>query len=234
MAGQFLKIQRSTLKRMMRICICGGAVILILPVLVILCLKWVKPPVTSYMLQKSDAIATIEFSWLDYEDISPYLILAAIASEDVHFPRHRGFDFRQIKRAFIANRETGTKMGASTISQQVAKNLFLWPAKNCVRKGLEAYLTLLLELFWSKKHILEVYLNIVETGPNRFGVEDAARHYFHKSARMLNAQESASLIAILPNPSEYAEALPSPVEERTQQVLARMARFERTKYLRDF
>lgn len=219
---------------MMRICICGGAVILILPILGILCLKWVKPPVTSYMLQKSDAIATIKFSWLDYEDISPYLILAAIASEDVHFPRHRGFDVRQLKRALIANRETGMKMGASTISQQVAKNLFLWPAKNYVRKGLEAYLTLLLELFWSKRRILEVYLNIVETGPGRFGVEDAARHYFQKSARTLNAQESASLIAVLPNPSKYAKALPSPVEERTQQVLARMARFERIEYLRDF
>lgn len=148
-------------------------------------------------------------TWVPYEQISHSMVLAVIAAEDQKFPIHRGFDWDAIKQA----REeiaTGRRFrGGSTISNQAAKNVFLWPGRNLLRKGLEAYFTLLIEAVWGKKRIMEVYLNAIEMGDGIFGVEEASRAYFNKSAKDLSRQEAALLTAILPNPRRWNPTNPT-------------------------
>ncbi len=158
----------------------------------------------------------IHFSkvWVPIEDMSPSLLRAAIASEDFRFTEHNGFDFDAIERAMRSNEQVERKgrgriRGASTISQQTAKNVFLFPSRTWVRKGLEAWMTILIETIWTKRRILEVYLNVVEIGDGVYGVEAASRTYFHKSAKNLNASEAALIVAVLPSPRKLRVDRPS-------------------------
>ena len=148
--------------------------------------------------------AIIHYDWTPIEDISPDMPIAVIASEDQNFPTHNGFDFVAIERAIERNKTSKTKYGASTISQQVAKNVFLWQGKSWLRKGLEVYFTFLIETIWSKKRIMEVYLNVAETGKNTFGVQAAAKRFYKKNASQLIPAEAARIAAVLPNPNVYS------------------------------
>jgi monofunctional glycosyltransferase len=180
-----------------------------LSLVLVLIFRWVPVPLTPLMVircveQKADGKPLVlEHKWVKLEDISQKLQLAVICSEDQHYLDHFGFDWEAIDRAMKGN-ETGKKVkGASTISQQTAKNVFLWPGRNYLRKGLEAYFTLVIEVFWSKERIMEVYLNSIEMGNGIYGAEAAAKFWFKKSAKDLNKDESAAIAAILPNPLKY-------------------------------
>ncbi|MCX8011673.1 MAG: monofunctional biosynthetic peptidoglycan transglycosylase [Desulfobacterota bacterium] len=187
-----------------------------LSIAVVIILRWLNPPVTSFMLQDrlvslgEKSRAALHYNWADLKKISPAMQIAVIAAEDQNFLAHRGFDFAAIERALKHNQKSRRIRGASTITQQVAKNLFLWRGRSWLRKGLEAYFTVLIELFWDKKRILELYLNTVELGKEIFGVEAAARLYFNKPAVKLTSGEAALLAAVLPNPHRFSVRNPSP------------------------
>ena len=142
----------------------------------------------------------LHFQWTDWASISPNVALAAVAAEDQRFADHMGFDVDAIRSAMAENKSRGLPRGASTISQQVAKNLYLWPGRSLARKGIEAYFTVLIELFWPKQRILEVYLNIAQFGPGVFGVGAASEQYFAKPPSRIRRREAALLAAVLPNP----------------------------------
>ena len=160
--------------------------------------------------------------------MSPNAKLAVIAAEDQLFPDHSGFDWKSIKKAMKYNeRKPGRIRGASTISQQVAKNVFLWQGRSWIRQGLEVYFTFMIELIWGKKRILELYLNVVEMGEGVFGIEMAARKYFNKSAKSLTKQEAAMIAACLPNPKRYTvKPLSSYVSSRSQFVMRQMSNLQ--------
>src|SRR6478735_11027848 len=172
-------------------------------VLAVVAMRWVNPPTTMFIVtDRVQALVTGEpgyeyrHEWRDLKHVSRNASLAVIASEDQQFPNHHGFDFKQIDKA-LTDRENGRRSrGASTISQQVAKNLFLWRGQSWSRKGLEAGITVLIETFWTKQRILEVYLNVAEFGPGTYGVQAASRRYFHKDAARLSAAEAALLAAV--------------------------------------
>ncbi len=175
-------------------------------------LRWIDPPTTAFMLQwrfGADEQRAIHHHWLDWERIPRHMALAVVAAEDQKFPAHWGFDTDQIRDAVVEAARGGRVRGASTISQQVAKNLFLWPGRSLLRKAVEAYLTLLLEVFWSKQRILEVYLNVAEFGPGVFGVSAASARYFRTPAERIGPDEAALLAAVLPSPRELNPAQPS-------------------------
>ena len=179
----------------------------IVPVVVF---KWIDPPITSYMLQhelKSDV--KLQYQWVERQKISKHLAIAAVAAEDQKFPTHFGFDFNAIRAAIKDNVEGKSLRGASTITQQVAKNLFLWDGKSLFRKAIEAYFALLIELLWDKPRILEVYLNIAEMGNGIYGGQAASQYYFGKNVWQLTLPEACHLIAILPNPKKYRLKPPS-------------------------
>jgi monofunctional biosynthetic peptidoglycan transglycosylase len=165
----------------------------------------------------------VEHEWVAWPDLSPNVALAVIASEDQRFFAHRGFDLDAIADAIGTFRSGGRLRGASTISQQVAKNLFLWPGRSLLRKGLEAYFTVLIELSWPKRRILEVYLNIAELGPGVYGVGAASHRFFAKHPRTLAAEEAALLAAVLPNPRRLNAQSPSRyVRQRQRWILRQM------------
>lgn len=182
----------------------------------VVALRWLNPATSAFMLAaKITAVRDgnhryrTEYDWVDLESISPQAAVAVIASEDQQFPFHYGFDFHSIREAVRAH-ERGAKLrGASTITQQVAKNLFLWSGQSFVRKGLEAGLTLMLEMLLPKERILEIYLNVAEFGPGVYGVEAAARHFFHEHALALTRDQSALLAVVLPNPRQLRVDAPS-------------------------
>jgi monofunctional biosynthetic peptidoglycan transglycosylase len=162
-------------------------------------------------------------SWADLKRISPNLPLAVVASEDQKFPEHWGFDVEAIEKAYALNQHSHKVRGASTISQQVAKNLFLWSGRSYFRKGLEAYFTVLIEVCWPKRRILEIYLNIAEFGYGTYGAEAAAQRFFHKSAARLSRSDAAVLAAVLPSPEHYSAAAPSRfVQQRRDWILRQM------------
>jgi monofunctional biosynthetic peptidoglycan transglycosylase len=197
------------------------------PAGLILTFRFVPPPLTPLMVFYGGPVTQ---QWTPFELISPNLVQAVIASEDDKFCSHSGFDFDAIDQALDGNAAGKRLRGASTISQQTAKNLFLLPDRTWVRKGIEAYLTVLLEALWPKRRILETYLNIAEWGPGRFGAEAAAQGNFRKSAWQLTANEAARLATILPNPKEYKAEPPSPyVARQSQIILARMGEVKRDK-----
>jgi monofunctional glycosyltransferase len=185
-------------------------------VLLVLALRWIDPPTSAFMLgTRLAALATgdhgytTHYQWVNLEHISPQAALAVIAAEDQQFPFHAGFDFKSIREAVRHNAGSHRVHGASTISQQVAKNLFLWSGQSYFRKGLEAAVTVLIERCWPKERILEVYLNIAEFGRGTYGVQAAAQHFFHEDARRLDRDDSALLAAVLPNPRRYRVEAPS-------------------------
>jgi len=164
-----------------------------------------------------------EYKWVDWPDLSPNVALAVIASEDQRFFAHRGFDLDAIADAIDTFQAGGRLRGASTISQQVAKNLFLWPGRSLLRKGLEAYFTVLIEMLWPKRRILEVYLNIAELGPGVYGVGAASHRFFAKRPGALAPEEAALLAAVLPNPRRLDAQSPSHyVRERQRWILRQM------------
>jgi monofunctional biosynthetic peptidoglycan transglycosylase len=159
----------------------------------------------------------MEKQWVDLKNISPTTKRAVIRSEDGKFYQHNGFDFEAIEKAIEFNKKHKRKKGASTISQQTAKNVFLWPSRSWLRKGLETYFTILIEFFWSKDRIMEVYLNVVELGKGVYGVEAASKKFFHKKALNLTTSESALIAAVLPNPLKFKINKPSPYILKRQQ-----------------
>lgn len=180
--------------------------------------RWINPPITYLMVTEWLGRGDISRDWRGLDEISPHLARAVMGGEDARFCDHYGFDFIEIRKALA---ESGRRRGASTISQQVAKNAFLWPDANWLRKGLEAGFTVLIELSWPKSRIMEVYLNIAETGPGVFGAEAAARHWFGKPASDLSLREAARIAAILPNPRERNAARPSgDVQRRAGRIAA--------------
>jgi monofunctional biosynthetic peptidoglycan transglycosylase len=207
-----------------------GSLLLVLP------WRWIPPPTTAFMLRERLGLGSahaqrVTRRWVPLGEISPQLAIAVVAAEDQKFPEHNGFDFDAISRA--AQEERRRTRGASTISQQLAKNLYLWPGRSLLRKGLEAYFTLLLEWLWPKQRILEVYLNVAEFGPGVFGAEAASRRYFDKSARQLTPHEAALLAAVLPNPKRMSAARPSAyVSSRADQIERSAQALGGTSYLR--
>lgn len=200
-------------------------------VLFTLPLRWVNPPITAFILQDNGfKPVDLRAFWSEMEDISPNVALAVIASEDQKFPTHYGFDLGSIEKALTEDR---TRMrGASTITQQLAKNLYLWPGRSLVRKGIEAWFTLLLETSLPKKRIMEIYLNVVEFGPEIYGISEAARQHFKKSPHNLNQRQSALLAATLPNPKIMSAGKPSDyVKKRATDIQRQMRNLGGTRYL---
>ena len=193
----------------------------------VLALRWVAPPFTAIMLEQPGPLSKLEYSWVDGKAIASSAARAAIAAEDQRFLEHHGIDFVSLDRALADYREGDGLRGASTITQQVAKNLFLWQGRSFVRKALEAYFALLIELLWSKQHILETYLNIAEFGPGVFGVQAAAQRFFGVAAGRLTAPQAALLAAVLPNPHRFNAARPSGyVRSRQAWILTQMRLLE--------
>ncbi len=172
--------------------------VFLLVLLVVLFYRVFNPPATYYMFTEFLRIGHIRYDWVDLEDMSPAIPLSVVAAEDANFCAHNGFDFDAIEQAL----EEGSQRGASTISQQVAKNVFLWPDRSWVRKGMEAGLTVLIEALWPKHRILEVYLNVAETGDGIFGVRNASFEYYNKPPDQMTRTEAAKLAVILPNPKD--------------------------------
>jgi monofunctional biosynthetic peptidoglycan transglycosylase len=211
----------------------GVALVLLftlLSVVLVLTFRWLNPPYSAFMAEaqiaawsRRDSSYALHHSWVALARISPNLPLAVVASEDQKFPEHWGFDVESIEKAYALNQHSHRVRGASTISQQVAKNLFLWPGRSYLRKGLEAYFTVLIEAFWPKRRILEVYLNIAEFGAGIYGAEPAAQRFFHKSAARLSRGDAALLAAVLPNPARLSAAAPSRyVEQRREWIMGQM------------
>ncbi len=216
-------------------CLALGLLGLGVPLLILIPLRWIPPPTTAFMmryeLSESDR-APLDSRWTDWERISPHVAVAVIAAEDQRFPDHAGFDLDSLRDAWQEARRGGSLRGASTISQQVSKNLFLWPGRSFIRKGLEAYLTVELELLWSKRRILEVYLNIAEFGEGVFGIGAASERFFGKAPAAITEEEAALLAAVLPNPSTLRVDRPSAyVRERQSWIRGQMARLRANELL---
>ncbi|HEX5635664.1 MAG TPA: monofunctional biosynthetic peptidoglycan transglycosylase [Gammaproteobacteria bacterium] len=190
--------------------------ILLVPAVLILSLRWIDPLTSMFMLERqyelwqANSKANVQYEWVDAEKISPKMMLAVVAAEDQKFPLHFGFDLEAIEKAMAHNRRNKKIRGASTITQQVAKNLFLRPSRSWLRKGMEVYITALIELFWSKQRIVEVYVNIAQFDDNVFGVGAASQHFFRKPAAKLTVGETALLAAVLPSPKRYHVENPTP------------------------
>ena len=207
-------------------------VLFVLSILTTLLYRWVNPPVTPLMLiRKVQYGYSIEQEWRPLDQISPYMVQCAVASEDNRFLGHRGFDRAAIDRA-IEEREKGIrKRGASTISQQTAKNVFLWPRSSWVRKGCEVYFTFLIEHLWGKERIMEVYLNVIEMGPGIYGAEAAAQHYFHTTADRLTLRQAALITACYPSPLHRNPARPTPyLNKRAAQIIALSGKVGRIRF----
>ena len=204
--------------------------VVVLPVGLILVFRFVPPPTTPLMIGTSIFDGPVEQRWVPLEAISPNLVRAVIAAEDDKFCSHYGFDLEAIDKAIERNAVSNRLRGASSISQQTAKNLFLGPDRTWLRKGVEAYLTVLIETFWPKRRIIETYLNIAEWGPRRFGAEAAARANFRKAAAQLSPLEAARLATVLPSPLVYRADVPGPfVARQSQVILNRMGEVRRDR-----
>jgi len=227
------------LRRLVRWLFESLLVLVALVVVLVVSLRWINPWTSAFMVNArltafftGDHRYSTHYQWVDLEQISPQAALAVIASEDQQFPFHAGFDFKSIREAVRHNAVSRHKRGASTISQQVAKNMFLWSGGGYFRKGLEAGFTLLIEWCWPKERILEVYLNIAQFGRDIYGVQAAAQRYFHKDARRLNRADSALLAAVLPNPVRMrVEAPSSYVLSRRDWISRQMVDLGGTSYL---
>ena len=193
--------------------------------------RFVPPPFTYLMIQRlveqkmDGEDLKLRKDWVSIDEMSPYLVRAVIASEEQHFNEHWGFDIEALQKAYQHNQKSKKVKGGSTISQQVAKNVFLWPGRSYIRKGLEAYFTILIEITWSKKRIMEIYLNEIEMGNGIYGAEAAAKKYFRKPAKDLSKRESALVAAVLPNPIRWTPANPNAYIQRRQYRILRAMRY---------
>jgi len=204
------KSKKNFLKRI--IVLLGKIVVglIIFSLLLTILYRWVNPPITPLMIiRKVTNDAPIDKKWVDIDEISPYFINYAVAAEDNNFLAHKGFDFGAIQKV-LDDREHGkTSRGASTISQQTAKNVFLWPKRSWLRKGCEVYFTFLIETFWSKERIMEVYLNVIEMGNGIYGCEAASQYYFNKNAQSVSRREASLITAAYPNPLDRNPGAPT-------------------------
>ena len=199
-----------------------------LSLLYILFCKWINPPVTITQIGSLFRGDGLHRNYVNMEEMSSNAKLAVMAGEDQLFPDHNGFDFKSIQKAMKHNQKSKSLRGASTISQQVAKNVFLWQHGGYLRKGLEIYFTFMIENVWGKKRILEMYLNVAEMGKGIFGIEAAAQHYFHKPAKNLSRKEAALIAACLPNPKGYTiKPLSAHVASRFPWIVRQMNNLEK-------
>jgi monofunctional biosynthetic peptidoglycan transglycosylase len=221
--------RRGGWRRLLRLVALACAAALLLSVLMVATLRFVDPWTSAFIVNEraaswfddDDKPFRQHHQWRGIEQISPQLALAVVASEDQRFPEHYGFDFKQIRQALDEADRGGRARGASTITQQVAKNLFLWQGRSFVRKGLEAWFTVLIEVLWPKQRILEVYLNIAEFGRGVYGAEAAAQACFNMSAARLSRGEAARLAAVLPSPKRMNACRPSAYVLRRQEQIER-------------
>ena len=204
--------------------------------LYIIILKWVFPPITLIQLDSWICGYGLERKYISWDNISQNAKLGAMASEDQLFLEHSGFDWDRILDAVRSNNKKPQRIrGASTISQQVAKNVFLWKGRSWVRKGLEVYFTFMIEIFWGKKRILEIYLNIAEMGRGIFGIEAASSFYFHKKAKNLTKEEASLIIACLPHPKKYSKLLAYPfMIKRRQQIITQIEQIKNNPRVQEF
>ena len=231
---------RRRIRRLLSIVLVSVVLLLVGSAGAVLAWRWMDPITTSFILQRkaSELLAggsarDIEHRWVALPGISPHAGLAVIASEDQRFVEHWGFDLNSIQEAIEERQSGGRVRGASTITQQVAKNLFLWPGRSWLRKGLEAYVTVLIELCWSKRRILEVYLNVAQFGDKTFGVAAASHRFFGKRASQLSAYEAALLAAVLPNPVRMRAEDPSAyVRQRARWIQRQMRALGGSGYVR--
>ena len=199
-------------------------------VLWVLVYRFINPPITLLMIQRNmersgeGKASRMEKEWVDFEDISDNMKRAALSAEDQLFLKHLGFDIKAIEKAFETNKKGKRIKGGSTISQQTAKNVFLWPGRSWIRKGFEAYFTLLIEILWSKERILEVYLNVIEMGDGIYGAEAAAQSYFGKSCKKLTRSQSALIAACFPNPRKWTPNNPTRYIKHRQYLIMRNMR----------
>jgi monofunctional biosynthetic peptidoglycan transglycosylase len=223
--------KRSLFSRILRFLLALTIGCMLLSAIAVLSLRWINPPITAFMV--GDRIAAwqsnnsypLRREWVEWSKISAAMKIAVIAAEDQTFASHHGFDLQSINDALEERDSKRRVRGASTITQQVAKNLFLWGGKRWVRKGLEAWFTVLIEVLWPKSRILEMHLNIAQFGRGLYGVGAAAKIYFRKPAEQLNANEAALLAAVLPNPIKLRADSPSRyVKSRQQWILTQMKR----------
>ena len=223
------------MKRLRHWLLWSVAVFVFISIIPIIVLRWAPPPTSAVMLSRTLSEAGHpDYQWLPLDRISPDAALAVIASEDQQFPTHHGFDIDAIKDAVSQHKQGARLRGASTLTQQVARNLFLWQGRSFLRKGLEAWLTVLLELFWSKQRILEVYLNIAETGRHTFGIPAASRKFFSRPASAISREQAALLAAVLPNPLRLRANQPSAyVIKRRNEILRQMTQLGGRRYLGD-
>lgn len=211
-----------------------------LTVLAVVLLRWIPPLCSGLMIENrilsffTPGSYTAHYDWVSIDHISPYAAVAVVAAEDQRFAQHFGFDLKAIEKALDYNEKHRKTRGASTISQQTAKNLFLWSSRSWIRKGVETYFTVLIEIFWPKERILEVYLNIVEFGNGVYGVEAASQYYFHKPAAQLSASDAALLAAVLPNPHRMKVEAPSGrVRSRQAWILQQMNQLGGSHYIKE-
>ncbi|MDR1544654.1 MAG: monofunctional biosynthetic peptidoglycan transglycosylase [Prevotellaceae bacterium] len=214
--------KKKILKKLAKIVLWTFVGFIILSVSTTLLYRWINPPVTPLMLiRKIELGAPINYKWVDIEKMPQSLINCAIAAEDNNFLSHGGVDFGAIEKAVEYNETHEKTRGASTITQQTAKNVFLWQSRTWVRKGLEVYFTFLIETFWSKERIMEVYLNVIEMGKGVYGAEAAAQKYFHCSAKKMSPYQSALIAASFPAPLKRNPAKPSGyLSGRANQILS--------------
>lgn len=209
--------------------------LMLFSVFLILLMRWVNPWGSMLMVERKMANWNINQQriWKDWDQISDNIKIAVIAAEDQQFANHWGFDFKAINRALNYNKNNRKIRGASTITQQVAKNIFLWSSRNWIRKGVESWFTVWIELIWSKQRTLEIYLNSVEWGEGIFGIEAASRHYFGVSAKQLTKEQASLLAAILPNPRKWSPVNPNILtQKKAKWILGQMENLDTKKYLK--
>ena len=231
--------RRSRGRRWLRRLLALPLLLVLLSLLQVATLRFIDPPFSAFMAARQfqawgegDWGFRVAYDWRDRDQVSSHLAVAVIASEDQRFADHHGFDLEAIEKARRDNARGEKVRGASTISQQTAKNLFLWSGRSWVRKGVEAWYTLLVEALWPKSRIIEVYVNVAEFGDGVYGAQAAARTYFGKDASRLSTAEAARLAAVLPSPKRYSAASPGPyVQRRTREIQRQMRQIGGAGYL---
>jgi monofunctional biosynthetic peptidoglycan transglycosylase len=209
-------------------------VLFIAQLIYIIVLRWIDPPITATQINSLLSGEGLARDYVGWSKVSPEAKLAIIASEDQLFFQHNGFDWKSIQKAFEKNQKSRRVRGASTLSQQVAKNVFLWQGRSWFRKGLEAYFTFMIEAAWGKRRILEVYLNVAEMGKGVFGVEAASQHYFRKPALKLTTTEAAMIASVLPSPKRYTiKPMSKYVASRYPAILTQMTNLRYDKTISD-
>ena len=234
------KSSKFSLKKVVRLLLKAILYFFAISIVWVFLYKFINPPITYLMVERgferkfAGKDWKIDKKWKDFDELSLNLKKAAIAGEDARFMSHHGFDFEAIEKAYEKNKQGKKVRGGSTISQQTAKNVFLWSGRSYIRKGFEAYFTFLIELFWSKKRILEVYLNMIEMGDGIYGAEQACQSYYGKSAETLSKGQAALLIAVLPNPLKWSPAKPTAyIYHRQYLILRNIANLERLGVLKN-